>query len=566
MKLSVLLFLLIATSKSICASPIIGGEMYYTYVGKGVSATSHVYKITLKLYREKNNENFEYLLPITIFRSLTGASIAGPVYTKNYAVLEGPFQVNYFSADPCVSPPEDVSFQYGLYSVTVDLQESSYGYIAAYQRCCRDTSVINLEKPGEQGATYFTKIPGRINSTSPLSVINSSPRFSNNDSALVCRFSKFKIDFSAVDADGDNLTYQFVAARRGGGNEKDGLKCNYFRPDPACFPFDNCIYKKGFSETSPMGPGITINPSTGIISGIAPDAGKYVIAVLCYEIRGTIIIGFHYKELLITVSASCSAITAQLNSMPVNCDSFTVHFKNDAVNAGLNANYFWDFGEPSSGVSNTSLLTTPAHTYITAGDYKVKLKVSLNGNCTDSAETIIKVYPGFRPDFDILGQCKNTPIQFIDKTQADFGNITKWEWDLGDWGGQNNTSSLQSPTHVYFYPNDYTVTLKAQSSKGCVASVSKPFKIKNTPLFQVFPKDTLICTVDTLQINVVGTGIVRWKPAYMIDNVISPTPLMSPDVTTTYKISFTDAFGCTATDSIKINVTNGIQLFVKTIL
>jgi gliding motility-associated-like protein len=45
----------------------------------------------------------------------------------------------------------------------------------------------------------------------------------------------------------------------------------------------------------------------------------------------------------------------------------------------------------------------------------------------------------------------------------------------------------------------------------------------------------------------------------MINNVISPAPMVSPDVTTIYKISFTDAFGCTATDSIKINVTNGVN-------
>jgi gliding motility-associated-like protein len=559
MKKGFLLFLYIIASKIMFANHIIGGEIYYTYVGKGVSATSHVYKITLKLYKGGSGANLDVVVPITIFRSTSGASIKGQVYTKKYATLEGPFEVNYFSTDPCIYPPEDVNYQYGLYTVTVDLQESSYGYIIAYQRCCRDASIKNLKQPGEQGATYFTKIPGRLNATAPLSVINSSPKFSNNDSALVCRFSKFTLNFSAVDDDGDNLTYQFVAAHRGAGNIKDGIKCTEYRPDPACFPFEDCLYEQGFSETSPMGPNVTINPSTGIISGVAPGAGLYVVAVMCYEIRGSIIIGFHYKEFLIKVSAACSAVTAQLNTRPVSCDSFTVNFQNDAINNRISVDYFWNFGEPSSGVNNTSLLAAPAHTYSQAGDYKVKLKVSIGGNCADSAETIVKIYPGIRPDFDVFGECKNTAILFTDKTQADYGNITSWEWNFGDIiSGFDNMSLLQNPSHVYSYANNYTINLKVESSKGCIDTVSKFITVKNSPQFSVFPKDTLICTIDTLQIGVIGLGSVQWSPNYMISNTSFQSPLVSPDVNTIYKIKFTDAFGCGATDSVIINVTDKV--------
>jgi gliding motility-associated-like protein len=551
------IFLFVIASNIVYANHIIGGEMYYTYVGKGISATSHVYQITLKLYRGNSGAALDQFIPITIFRSLTGAAITGPVYAKKYATLEGPFQVNYFSTNPCIFPPEDVNYQYGLYTVTVDLQESSYGYIVAYQRCCRDADIKNLKDPGEQGATYFTKIPGRLN-TDPISVINSSPKFSDNDSALVCRFSKFKLDFSAVDADSDILTYQFTSAYKGGGTQKDGIKCNEYRPDPACMPFEECLYQPGFSMSSPMGPNVTINPVTGIVSGVAPAAGEYVVAVLCYEKRGDVIIGFHYKEFLVRVSAECSALTAQLNPRPVNCDSFTVSFQNDAANNGLNVDYFWDFGEQLSP-DNTSLLPAPLHTYSNAGDYKVKLKVSIAGNCVDSAETIVKVYPGFVPDFEILGECKNIPIQFNDKTQAAYGNVTGWEWGFADFASATgNSSTLQNPTHTYSFPLDYTVSLKVSTTKGCTGIVSKLITIRDSPLFSAFPKDTLICIADTLQIGVTGQGTALWSPNYMINDVTWKTPFVSPDVITVYKINFTDAFGCSATDSIKINVTDRV--------
>ncbi len=541
------------------AGHIIGGEIYYSYLGQGISPTSHKYKITLKLYRGNGGANLDATVPITVFRSISGASITGVLYQKQYAVLEGPFEVNYFSADPCIFPPEDVYYQYGLYTTEVDLQESSYGYIIAYQRCCRSSGITNLENPSGQGATYYTKIPGRINSVSPSPVINSSPRFSNNDSALVCKNSKFTVDFSATDADGDQLTYQFVAAYKGAGTLGDGIKCNEYRPDPACFPFDNCVYKPGFLPSSPMGPLVSINSITGIVSGVAPGAGQYVIAVLCYEKRGAVIIGFHYKEFLIRVSEACSAVSAYLNPMPANCDSFTVNFKNDVANYGLNVDHYWDFGDPLSGPANRSTLATPSHTFSAAGDYTIKLKVSLSGNCFDSAQTIVHVYPGFKPDFDIAGQCKDVPIQFTDKTQADYGTVTRWQWIFGDGGsGPANFSALQNPAHIYQYANDYVVTLTAQSSKGCIATVTKPFTVKNTPAFTVFPKDTLICTVDTLQAAVTGAGNILWSPNYMISNVNAAMPLISPDVTTVYKILFSDNFGCTATDSIKINVTDRV--------
>jgi hypothetical protein len=62
--------------------------------------------------------------------------------------------------------------------------------------------------------------------------------------------------------------------------------------------------------------------------------------------------------------------------------------------------------------------------------------------------------------------------------------------------------------------------------------------------------DTLICSIDTLQLTGTGTGNFVWSPNYMIDNINAPGPLVSPDVPTKYFVRLTDGFGCHSDDSV----------------
>ncbi|MBL0144833.1 MAG: gliding motility-associated C-terminal domain-containing protein [Chitinophagaceae bacterium] len=154
---------------------------------------------------------------------------------------------------------------------------------------------------------------------------------------------------------------------------------------------------------------------------------------------------------------------------------------------------------------------------------------------------------------------QNTPIQFNDLSQHDFGTIFKWTWNFDDpSSGANNTSTIKNPTHIFANSGTYHVTLLVESDKGCSATIPQDVVVQDKPAFTVFPKDTLICTVDTLQISVTGTGSVTWSPNYMISDVNSQTPLVSPDVTTTYAVLFTDAFGCKGNDAVKINVVDRV--------
>jgi hypothetical protein len=97
---------------------------------------------------------------------------------------------------------------------------------------------------------------------------NSTALVNLKDTALICYSSPFTLEFSAVDPDGDSLSYQFVSAYNGGSFTSVLNPNNNENPDNPLYGVVN--YNSGYSGTSPLGSSVTINASTGVISGIAP--------------------------------------------------------------------------------------------------------------------------------------------------------------------------------------------------------------------------------------------------------------------------------------------------------
>lgn len=535
------------------ASHIVGGEVAYIYLGPGTQPNTSRYTVILRLFTEcgqvcGGNTGVACPPSSPLIGIFVNASPYNRVTNVMLSLVASP-QISLGYYPPCLDNQPEVCYKVNTYSGQVELSDNSSGYRLSYQSCCRAAS-LNVSSnsstvSGVPGATYEATMPG----TALLPTgHNSTALVRLKDTALICYDSPFTLEFSAVDPDNDSLSYQFVSAYNGGSftATADGTP-----PDLPLYGVVN--YQPGFSGTSPLGSSVTINPITGIISGTAPSTvGKYVVNVVIKEWRNGIMIAEHRKDFLVRTN-QCTITHAQLSIIPVSCDGYTVDFSQYNNSSGNITDYFWDFGDPVSGVNNTSTLPGPVHIYSDTGVYTVKLRVSSSGVCVDSTVQTIKVYPGFFPGFTIAGQCKNTPIQFTDITTATFGVINKWDWNFGDIGSPTNTSVLQNPTHIYAATGTYNVTFVVQSNKGCIDTVLKTFDVLDKPALSV-SNDTLICIIDTLQIHAVGAGSVVWSPNYMISNVNSPDPFVSPDVTTTYTVTLTDPFGCVGTDAITVNV------------
>ncbi len=549
MKRFVLIFLLLSCLHVANAKHITGGEIIYDYKSIGNAPNSIIYTVTLRLFRDNSDPTGAAMPPsvsLGIFNNDNNMLVNG--YQNISLNQNNP--VGVVASPPCLTNAPMFDYSIGTYIFDIELPINSKGYTITYQTCCRVAGISNIGGAPSVGATYVGTVPGAA--TLPSNQINSSPRFQTGIS-IICKNKQFILDFSSIDPDGDSLVYDFIDAYNGG----EATNAGYSTPEPP--PYGPVPYSSPYSGFQPLDVNATINPQTGIISGIAPDAGKYIVSVIVYEYRNGLLIENHRKDFIVTV-APCDFASSDLKTSYTNCDNFDFVFNNESTSA-LNLTFDWDFGEPASGTNNTSTLENPPHTYLAAGTYTLTLIVNKGTPCADTATSQVRVYPGFNPAFaPIPNMCKNTPVQFTDATTATYGPAVFWRWDFGVQNLSNDTSRLQNPTYTYTAAGTYNAEFIVETSRGCRDTLYPVVTIVDKPEFFV-TNDTLICTIDTLQLKSnVTMGTVTWSPNYNINSTSSYNPLVSPDVSTTYIAMYSDNFGCSAIDSVKVNVVNEVTL------
>lgn len=525
------------------AKHIAGGEMSYKYLGIGAGGKLK-YEVILRLYRDCYSNGaiaLEDVVAVNVFNNGNVVSILNiPMKRISVVQLSDP--------GPCIENAPKICYEIGYYSQEIELPVSVDGYILGYQGCCRIENITNVSSSGSAGVTYMAKIPGnKLLLSAPA---NSSPIFNTSDTVIVCENNSFMYDFSATDVDGDELEYTFQEAY-------DGRSLNNPKPYISVVPpYTSLQYSFGFSANSPMGIRVYINGQTGWVSGIAPTAGVYVITVVVIERRNGIVINQHRKDLHLKVAA-CSIAAANLNPEYITCKGYEMTFQNNNV-SNLIKTYFWEFG--TSIAKDTSIYDKPTFRFPDSGIFRVKLVTNRNLTCSDSAYTFAKIYPGFKPDFNIDNGCKNATTQFIDLTTTAFGNVNSWKWIFGHPTINPDMSTVQNPTYAYPKLGTYNVQLLVSNTKGCVDTLDKEIVVLDKPSIRI-TSDTLICSIDTLQLNAVGLGSFTWSPNYMINDFNSPNPLVSPDKPTMYYAVLVSSPGCSNIDSVFVDVKKNVSLF-----
>lgn len=540
------------------AGHIAGGELYYKYIGPGANGTLK-YEITLRLFREcsAGGNNVAEMPSVVTLGIYNRTSASAYTLNSSFSVNQSDFRtINITpSAYPCIIPPPVVCYQVGYYTTTRDLPRNAFGYTIAFQTCCRSDGIMNMMEfaiPGGNtgdGATYVANIPG--NNAITADSTNSSPVFSLKDTAVVCQNSQFTLDFGATDPDPrDSLSYTFCGAyNRGDATSSANIT-------PSVPPYQNISYVPGFSGGAPLGPNVTINPRTGLISGIAPMSGKYVINVCISEWRDGVKISEHRKDFTMRVE-NCTIADATLKPDYITCDGFTMSFAN-LTNSPLVTSWYWDFGVPTL-TTDTSTQQAPTFTFPDTGTFTMKLVVNRGQQCADSTVAPVKVYPGFFPDFTFSGGCKDFPVQFFDATTTNYGVPTGWRWDFGDSTTLADTSNLQNTQWLYAKPGTKPVRFIVGNTKGCVDTVYKDVIVFEKPPITLPFDDTLICSIDTLQLIAQGTGNFSWAPAYNIIDENTPTPSVFPKVTTKYEVTLNDR-GCINKDTVTVQVVDFVTL------
>jgi len=156
------------------------------------------------------------------------------------------------------------------------------------------------------------------------------------------------------------------------------------------------------------------------------------------------------------------------------CPPLQVAFSDSSFGVGYNPSdpnvrWEWNFGDPLSGANNTSTLQNPIHNFNQVGDYDIRLAVTDNQGCTDSAvfDNFIQVTD---PEVDFTvsdsSTCAGNIIEFESLAE---GLELSYDWDFGD----STTSKLASPSHAYKETGIYTVTLAVTDINGCSDTLTK---------------------------------------------------------------------------------------------
>ena len=149
------------------------------------------------------------------------------------------------------------------------------------------------------------------------------------------------------------------------------------------------------------------------------------------------------------------------------CAPFEVQFTNQSENAVTS---YWDFGDGSG--SNE---VHPSHIYTAPGTYDVSLWIYAgNGNDSVSVSSQIVVNPSPVANFhnyEINPGSGSDTVQFADNSLF----ADSWLWDFGDpASGALNSSTEQSPLHVFTSNGSFDVTLWVTNSHGCTDSITLP--------------------------------------------------------------------------------------------
>ena len=248
-------------------------------------------------------------------------------------------------------------------------------------------------------------------------------------------------------------------------------------------------------------------------------------------------------------------------SVPVKtgCLNSTIVFNDLSASDGQSPvrQWAWKWGD---GVVET--LTAPPfqHTYATAGNYPVQLKVTDQNGCTDSIIKSGSVLIS-RPTADFSSpdslSCYNKPVRFVNQSAGTgLGSV----WDFGD---NSATSTLNQPVHSYANEGSYSIRLTVKDQYGCLDSTSRPQYIKIRNPRAAFAVNDSVATCPPLVTSFKNTSQNYTSYSWNFGDgtrsaVDNPTHFYNSSGTFIAKLVVTSAGGCM--DSItKTMVVRGPQ-------
>lgn len=447
------------------------------------------------------------------------------------------------TTNPCLIPPPNSGIEEHIYEGTGTLNAGTAYHL--FETTNARNGTLNVQ--GQPDGTIYALFPDP-----GVYACNNSPQFLVGPPVSVCINEPLNYDNSATDIDGDVLQYRFCEALAG--------------PGGGTPPFNSVPYAPPYTALNPVSanPGLSIDPTTGFVTGTPNLAGRWVFTVCVDEYRNGVKIGEYRRDVQMTVTSCSQSVTANVNidytslalGTPViaSCDDSTVSFVTTNNNA---FSYNWDFGV--AGINtDTSTQQNPTYTYPDTGTYTARLIINDGYICADTALVTVIVYPYTYPGFTVQEpQCVGQPVQFTDTSNYTYGTTFSWAWNFGAVGVPN--SGQQNPSRTYTQAGTYNVSLIVESSKGCRDNAVQQVSVYNPPAANAGPPTITVCegAPVTLPAQASGATSFQWTSPSGTSSLSCDTclnPIATPTTNTVYSLTATGPGGCSKGDFITVVV------------
>jgi gliding motility-associated-like protein len=523
------------------ASHIIGGDIYYNYLG------NNQYRFFITLYRDCNSTGAAYDNPLALTIFLAN----GAVFQNLDVPFPGSITLPNTFNNPCATPPSNICVERAIYTIVVTLPPVVGGYNVSYQRCCRGPNITNLINPDDTGITLTTHVPGSETGFT----VNSSPRFTNYPPILLCNTEQLIFNHVATDPDGDQLVYSLVTPFAGA-NSVNPMPNQ--APPPPYIPVQ---WDATYSALNPMGAGSTssINASTGILNVTPSMVGLFVVGVRVQEYRNGVLIGETVRDFLFRVFDCNIVLQAllptqeQLPTFVSYCQGLNVNFVNNSFGGST---YAWDFGNLASN-SDVSSMFSPSYTFPGPGNYTTRLIVNPGMPCTDTAYMDIIVDIPFVVSWTSLDSIciTNNAVDFSGQTSHP--NAT-YSWSFDTSASIQNPTSLNVQNVNFSTPGFHTVLLNGVNGV-CQNSFIDSIFIVDTPLGSIILPPEIECSGLTIQFqsNASNTLLYNWDfgvSGTSLDQSTLAQPAYTFPQAGNYNVQLitSNIPGCTNTASISI--------------
>ena len=557
-----LLFILTLTPEILRGSHIVGGEITYKFLSR--NGRNITYRISMKVYRDIYTQNQGAVLDnparVAIYIKKPTGTGYNPYNTLSVSITNRIPEIPLPSS-PCLSPPINaVGLESGEYQWETTLLDTNVSYVLAYQRCCRNNTILNIENARVSGATYFVEITPEAQKSN-----NSSPTFNALPPILICGGEPLKFDHAASDIDGDQLVYKLCSPILGGSDRAPAPN------PPTAPPYTDVTFKRpDFTPERPLGgsPAVIIDPNTGLIFGTPNSLGQYVVSVCVEEYRNGKLLSkifrdFQFnvvsctRDILVKVQADTSKIIGVKTGanlvdvksfIVLGCENNPYTFQN-LSNRSKVSSFYWEFDIKGETIRFTDINDwNPTITFRDTGTYLGKLFLNPNTPCSDSA--YVKAIIGGRLDSQIgivYDTCKAGPIAFTGSVKSAFP-LKDIVWEYGD--GASDTGKV-STLHNYEKPGLKTIKLKLKDVAGCKRDTTTSFTWQPAPpILIVEPDNFLGCAPATVFFNnkskpIDTTYKITWDFG---DNTfgkdISPRHLYARADTYSVKLLIVSPLGC----------------------